>query len=325
MLSERTQDPSSFGGRIPADAIAMAPDKDRLIMRNPQIVNGAQTVTALFEAFDRTDRRDSSAEVLVRVYRLPYERTETYEQGIEIIKALNSQNPIRPSDLHSTDPRQVRIEDLLTSLGYRYLRKRGKEAKSGRHAITMRNLALYYLVCKDYAPHEGVFGQIEEIFGEKSKYDSIFPEEAISRELNSVSHIVLSYVLAWRLAEVLEKVEKDLPKYARELSDYTFYFVLADMHHKLGGWRVTGFKMGGWHNWWEFIESDEFENGLWQYAEKVFKIASRLPHEDVEPRKFYRTKDATQRFEQRAPSVRAFNTFAARTYDNFGRARIQTD
>ena len=64
MLSERTQDPSSFGGRIPADAIAMAPDKDRLIMRNPQIVNGAQTVTALFEAFDRTDRRDSSAEVL---------------------------------------------------------------------------------------------------------------------------------------------------------------------------------------------------------------------------------------------------------------------
>ncbi len=67
------------------------------------------------------------------------------KRSIEIISAFNWQNKINPSDLRSTDPKQVRLEQLFASIGYKYLRKRSKEAKSTRYSITVRNLALRYL------------------------------------------------------------------------------------------------------------------------------------------------------------------------------------
>lgn len=87
-----------------ADNLAMDHDNLELTLRNPQIVNGGQTLSALFLAYDKQGRRDNPAKVLVRIYRLPYEDTETYRRSIEIIAALNSQNKIEASDLRSTDP-----------------------------------------------------------------------------------------------------------------------------------------------------------------------------------------------------------------------------
>jgi len=304
-----------------ADSVSIPPDEDRLIMRNPQIVNGGQTLTTLYEAYDRSGRKDSTAEVLVRAYRLPYERTETYERSIEIIKGLNSQNAIRSSDLHSTDPRQVRLQFLLGELGYKYLRKRAKEAKSGEFSITMRNLALYYYICKKRVPHEGVLGQIEEIFDEKSTYNEAFPEDAIDRDLNSINHIVLSYILVWRLAEILDKFSRDLPKRDRELSYYTFYFVLVDLCDKIQNWRASGFKMTGWRNWKLFIESEQLKESLWEYVKKTFHIASNIVPRDEEPRKFFKKKEATQRFASEAPSMRRLNAILNRAYDAFERTQ----
>ena len=40
----------------------------------------------------------------------------------------------------------------------------------------MKNLALSYYVCKQNAPHEGVRGNLEGIFQERSKYDDVFNE-----------------------------------------------------------------------------------------------------------------------------------------------------
>ncbi|HBI24546.1 MAG TPA: hypothetical protein DDX84_10185 [Nitrospiraceae bacterium] len=123
--------------------------------------------------YDKNNRSDNSSKVILRIYRLPYEDTETHKRTIEIIKALNSQNNIKASDLHSTDPKQVRLEQLLEKIGsgYKYFRKRSQEAKSARFNITMTNLALRYHVCKKNAPHEGVRGNVEELFEEDTKYD----------------------------------------------------------------------------------------------------------------------------------------------------------
>src|SRR5207302_4101839 len=100
------------------DNVLVDRDTSQLILRNPQIVNGGQTAKALFAAWDKLGRPDSSAKVLLRVYRLPYESAESYEKGIAIISALNSQSKILPSDLRSNDPRQVRIEELLNKLDF---------------------------------------------------------------------------------------------------------------------------------------------------------------------------------------------------------------
>jgi hypothetical protein len=299
-----------------ADSISKSHDLTQLILRNPQVVNGGQTLIAAFEAYDKGGRKESDAEVLVRVYRLPYEEAETYKKSIDIIKALNSQNAIRASDLHSTDPRQVRIEALLKEIGYTYWRRRGKDAKSARFAITMRNIALYYLVCKKRAPQEGVRGNVEEIFDEQSKYDDVFPEEAINREL-SQNHIALSYVVVWRLAYLLNEFTSDLGKYTRELSSYTRYYALSDIYGKLLNWKTNAFDMTGWRNWKEFIESDEFKNGLWPYARRSFEAAAAIVPSKEEPRNYFKTKEAVQKFFTKLSSTRNFSSSMSKAFGLF--------
>lgn len=298
-----------------ADSISVEPDGSYLAMRNPQIVNGGQTLRTLFTAYDQQGRNDSDAQVLLRAYRLPYESSETYKKSIEIIKALNTQNAVKPSDLHSTDARQVRIQKILESMDYKYHRKSGKEFKAGRYAITMRNLALYYHICKNRAPHDGVRGQVEEIFEETNKYDDVFPEERINRDLNSKDHIVLAYVTIWTLAELISKVSKPLPRRYGDLSWYTKYFVLADVSSKLDSWKKN-FGLPGWRNWKEFVESSELENKLWGLIDKSFRIATdMIPKAELaNPRKFLARKEATQRFDAKAQSQHTFNQVANKAF-----------
>ncbi|MBK8585559.1 MAG: AIPR family protein [Bacteroidetes bacterium] len=114
-------DPSLFwykhnGIIIFADWLEVNYHDRRVTIRNPQIVNGAQTVTQLYKAYDENRRENNPAKLLVRIYRLPYEDSETYKRSIDIIAALNSQNKIKASDLHSTDPRQVMLENRINDL-----------------------------------------------------------------------------------------------------------------------------------------------------------------------------------------------------------------
>ncbi|MGH7801597.1 MAG: AIPR family protein [Thermodesulfobacteriota bacterium] len=188
-----------------ADNLYIDKAKTQLVLRNPQVVNGGQTLNALFSVYNKNKRSDNSAKVILRIYRLPYEDIETYKRSIEIISALNSQNKINPSDLRSTDPRQVSLERLFERIGsgYKYHRKRSKEAKPGRHSIKMRNLALRYYVCKKNAPNEGVRGDVEELFEEDTKYDEIFDESAINKELFG-NHVVINYVNCWSIDLLLQ-------------------------------------------------------------------------------------------------------------------------
>ncbi len=305
-----------------ADSISVTPDDRHLVMRNPQIVNGGQTLRTLFKAYDEKGRKDSDAQVLLRAYRLLYESSGTDKKSIDIISALNTQNAIKPSDLHSTDPRQVRIQKLLESMDFKYHRKSGKESKASKYAITMRNLALYYHVCKNKAPHDGVRGQVEEMFKETNKYDDVFPEQRINRDLNSKDHIVLDYIVTWTLVYLLQEGIKNLRRQYSDLSWYTRYFVLCDVYRKLDTWK-SNFDLPGWRNWKEFVESKELKNELWSYIDKDFRIATDMMPKDerANPRKFLVRKEAAQRFESKVQSQHAFNLAATRAFQRWKKSR----
>jgi len=300
-----------------ADNLLIDKTKMELVLRNPQVVNGGQTLKSLFSAYDKNNRIDNSAKVLLRIYRLPYEDTETYKRSIEIISALNSQNKINPSDLRSTDPRQVRLEKLFEKIGngYKYLRKRAKEAKSGRHSITMRNLALRYYVCKKNAPHEGVEGKVEELFEEENKYNEIFDESAINKELSG-NHVVINYVTCWNIDQILQSnVKQELPKRDAEYFQYTRWFVLNDIYRKLINWKQKKFN-SGWQMWINFIESDQFEKAVLDYSRSAFKIAREIIPAREEPRSFFKTKDAVSKFSSKV-SVRNFESIMNRALSRF--------
>lgn len=290
-----------------ADNLFIDKTKMELVLRNPQVVNGGQTLKALFSAYDKNNRTDNSAKVILRIYRLPYEDTETYKRSIEIISALNSQNKINPSDLRSTDPRQIRLELLFKRIGkgYKYLRKRAKEAKSGPSSITMRNLALRYYVCKKNAPHEGVRGNVEELFEEENKYNEVFDEAAINKELSG-NHVVINYVTCWNIDQLIQQFKKDLPVKDREYFQYTKWYVLADIYRKLTGWKQKKFNLE-WRSWCDFLESNPFEKALREYARLAFKIGREIIPSQEEPRSFFKTRDAVTKFESKT-SVRNFES-----------------
>jgi len=298
------EDPTWFwykhnGIIIFADNLLIDKTKGELVLRNPQVVNGGQTLKALFPAYNKNNRRDNSAKVLIRIYRLPYEDTDTYKRSIEIISALNSQNKINPSDLRSTDPRQVRLEQLFkeVGLGYKYYRKRGKEAKSSRTSITMRNLALTYYVCKKNAPHEGVRGNVEELFEEENKYNEIFDESAINKELSG-NHVVINYVTCWNIDQILQQVKRELPKRDKEYFKYTKWFVLADIYRKLTDWKRKKFNLG-WQTWIKFVESQQFENAVVNYSRFAFRIAGEIIPKQEEPSSFFKTKESVNKFDSK--------------------------
>ena len=95
-------------------------------MRNPQVVNGQQTIRTLAAS------NAKGCQVLVRVVVLGEQQTA--EEGVvglvgEVVRATNRQNSIKQADLMANDPEQVRIERELRKLNYAYERKReaGKE------------------------------------------------------------------------------------------------------------------------------------------------------------------------------------------------------
>ncbi|MHA2636169.1 MAG: AIPR family protein [bacterium JZ-2024 1] len=297
-----------------ADNLFIDKTKRELVLRNPQVVNGGQTLKALFSVYNKNNRADNSAKVLLRIYRLPYEDTETYKRSIEIISALNSQNKINPSDLRSTDPRQVRLEQLFKKIGsgYKYLRKRSKEAKSGRFSITMRNLALRYYVCMKNAPHEGVRGNVEELFEEENKYDEIFDESAINKDLSG-NHVVINYVTCWNIDHLLQKV--DLPNRDAEYFQYTKWFVLWDIYRKLMEWKQKKFNLGG-QMWINFIESPQFEKAVYDYARRAFRIGREIIPAREEARSFFKTKGAGQKFREKV-GTRNFGTIMNKALNRF--------
>lgn len=278
-----------------ADSMNIDRNTKRLTLRNPQVVNGGQTISSLFRTYDKNQRKENSSKVLLRVYRLPYDQTETYKISIDIISALNSQNKINPSDLKSTDPRQVMLERLFNNLGYTYFRKRSKEAKSSQNNVTMRNLALLAYVCRKNSPRAGVTGNIEEIFETEEKYNVTFPEEHIKKDLTySSNHVVMDYLIIWNIDQTLKTTKRDLPLKDQEEFKFKKWYVLADVYGKLENWHKS--KSFSWKKFSDFIDSSEFYDAVYQYSKSAFKIATEILPRNEEAINYYKTKTAENRF-----------------------------
>lgn len=292
-----------------ADDVYLDKGKMELHMRNPQVVNGGQTLKSLFLAYRRNNKKDNCSEVLLRVYKLPYKNKETYNRSIEIIAALNSQNNIKSSDLKSTDSRQVRIEILMKTIGsgYRYIRKRSKDERAGPKNIRMQDLALRYYVCIENVPYEGVRGNVEELFSEENKYKRVFDENAINKELSN-NHVVIRYITCWVIDRIIRNLKRDLPPKDSEYFKYTKWFVLWDVYRKLMDWKEKRF-YSVWQHWIDFLDSSHFRNAIAKYGLKVFRIGREIIPKYEEPLSFFKTKKALEEFKpkvDRKENIRYF-------------------
>jgi len=307
------------GIMIFADQVSVDEKTGLLVLRNPQVVNGGQTLRALYKAYDRNHEAGKAAQVLVRAYRLPYEDRETYANTIDIISALNTQNNILPSDLHSTDPRQVRLEDLFKMLDYTYYRKRSENAKATKYCITMRRLGLRWLVCKHHVPWEGVRGNLEEVFSEPAKYDDAFPEEPIKHEIDK-DHPVVHYAMGWSAYELVKKVGKRTKK-DRKLLQYSQHFTAVDLYEALEMCRKEA-EIVDSKQWVKFLNSENLLLDVTKYIREGFEACRSISKGEVDLRTYFKTKASSDSFDRKvARHRRPFVNAVKRAWDAIQRTK----
>ncbi|MFZ4084668.1 MAG: AIPR family protein [Vampirovibrionia bacterium] len=118
--------------------------KTRLILKHPQIINGAQTVNSLYEAHKQfiknqqldksfskegaessAEKRFSDIKVLFRV--IVSTKGDDTLFATNLTRYNNSQNAVKVSDFFANLPEQERIQKEFKKYGYFYERKRGEK------------------------------------------------------------------------------------------------------------------------------------------------------------------------------------------------------
>lgn len=112
-------------------------------LANLQIINGCQTVNALYNARYHEDTADSfrSSTVLVKIYQIDPSNKRFKEQ---VIKAANNQNAVKTYSLLANDPIQREIQKKMKQLGFLYDRKGESKGDDKAKSIGMVQAALAY-------------------------------------------------------------------------------------------------------------------------------------------------------------------------------------
>jgi len=146
------------GVSITADAldVYLPPSKQKVKVRltGMQIINGCQTVNALYHAKyapELKDRFQGNSNVLVRIYQITPENKAFLDA---LIIATNSQNAIRPEDLLSNDSIQKALQKIYGDYGIGYERKEGEKLQGHGYLMTfskeqagMAYLAVFMEAC----------------------------------------------------------------------------------------------------------------------------------------------------------------------------------
>lgn len=255
-------------------------------LKNAQIINGAQTTYALYEAYQSGALKDN-AEVLIKAIE---SSDKDFIENVTLY--TNSQNAIRLRDLCSNDEIQIRIQKiLLDSYRYFYERKRGEidslhptpEAKNNLlgkdykdKIINNENAAQSFLAMylKKPAQAKSEKGRIF-MKDQAGFYDSIF-----NKNDSILSEKIL---LAWKLLKYIDsrkkeyrqqyKTAEDLPDDKRKVI-YKFDFLLHSEYFML-------------NLFLDFLKNKGFELNADRQA--VLEVIKKIDGNDILIQKYYET------------------------------------
>lgn len=157
-------------------------------LQNIQIVNGSQTIHALYEAFIDDSSKFEDIEILCRIYE-----TSNSVLSKSIAEYTNSQNPVKSRDVRSIDIIQQKLEQEFLAKGLYYERKRGQYSdKSKELRLDAEKVGQVLMSFYKEMPSEAK-NRKKFIFGER--YDEIFTDEITSDK------VLLPYKLFQKIEE----------------------------------------------------------------------------------------------------------------------------
>ena len=173
-------------------------------LENVQIVNGSQTIHALYDAFIEDPEKFEEIDILCRIYQ-----TQNIQLSTKIAEYTNSQNPVKSRDIRSIDFVQQKLEKEFEVMGFYYERKKNQHnnrAKSQR--LDAEKTGQVLMAFYNKLPSEAK-NQKRTIFAEK--YDEVFNDSITADKV----------LLAYRLFERIEKFKNEKKsRLLRGIDDY---------------------------------------------------------------------------------------------------------
>lgn len=168
------------GITITCDSVNYNPVSNACIeLENLQIVNGQQTIRALYDAFKEDPKTVANIKIFCRIYEI--KSKENKELKMRIAEYTNSQNPVNTRDIRAIDQTQILLEQQFKVKGYFYERKKNqykdelKEKRLDAEKIGQMLISFY-----NEKPAEAkntkqiIFGtDYEDVFSEDITADSI--------------------------------------------------------------------------------------------------------------------------------------------------------
>jgi len=280
-------------------------NKNKVFLSNPQIVNGGQTINSVYSAYSETGIRNE-ARVLLRIIKLPYDRIESYQKGLDVIEGLNTQVKITAADLRSNDERQVQIQRIIERINanYDYVRKRESGVRVADNVVVMEQLANLINCCVLEKPNEAIRMEVGKLF--RDKYDKIFDKNKILVEF-AKNTAVYNYLIIWRIHRLIIKVKKQLAKRYQNLFYTTQFYVLLDIYRRLT--KLRNRIRQPQKIWFDFVESRYFQDAANKYAKLIFpRTYALIPaSEKSNPDRFFKQVKTISIAEQKLGLTNDFN------------------
>ncbi|MDJ0659392.1 MAG: AIPR family protein [Crocosphaera sp.] len=187
-------------------------------LKKIQVVNGSQTIHALYEAFLKDSSKFENVELLCRIYE-----TQALELSTKIAEYTNSQNPVKSRDVRSVDYIQQKLEKELLVKGYFYERKRNQySSKSRQLRLDAEKVGQTLMAFYNQLPYEAK-NRKRFIFGDK--YDEVFNDET------TADKILLSYRLFEKIESQKQETKKNIINDTTKFSKksyilYASYYIL---------------------------------------------------------------------------------------------------
>jgi hypothetical protein len=202
-----------------------------VILEGIQIVNGSQTLHALYEVAQSNPEVLADVELLCRIYEL---KDPSYSS--RIAEYTNSQNPVTTRDIRSIDAIQEKLDSEFFAKGYFYERKKDQYIdKPKKQRLDANKVGQILMAFYNSMPSEAKNDK-KIVFGEK--YDMVFSDDI------NCEKVLLAYNLYLKIENMKKKYKKDLETMDSKLAEtkahllYSTYYVLytlskiAKIHNK---------------------------------------------------------------------------------------------
>lgn len=208
-----------------------------LTLANMQIINGCQTINALYSAKYKENTKDNfrAANVMVRIYEISPEQVDF---KMSIIKATNNQNAVTSYSLMANDPIQIKIGEILSRYDVTYDRKGESKLSANKKSpvISMTTAALAYRAVYEFKARSLRSGLGKSRVFMKGEYEKVFSSALLeegneSQLIERCSQLLMSSVILDTIRDLIplhtEGYSKHLPiirKSAYYLAGYIYAY-----------------------------------------------------------------------------------------------------